>query len=156
MKPKPFFSLNHFTVPRAMTCYLHRGCCLLGDSLWGKVSWGLNLKTAPAHRASTVTHASDCIPPDSVTTSSLILCMHPLDTVPSVPDPYSPCQGCFGTSGRSGCRPLFSLQRTCLPLASSNMTERDPSALFLPTSDPSHKGGFAIWAKCVSDPRRIP
>src|ERR1035441_6271324 len=95
MKPKPFFSLNHFTVPRAMSCYLHRGCCLLGNSSWKK-GFGENKKPCLPRGASPVTHASDCIPPDSVTISLLILCIHPLDTGPSVPNPYPPCQGRFG------------------------------------------------------------
>ena len=55
-----------------------------------------NKKPSSPRAASPVTHASDCIPPDSVTISSLILCIHPLDTGPSVPNPYPPCQGRFG------------------------------------------------------------
>src|SRR5208283_4491563 len=70
INPNPFFSLNHFTVPRAMFAHLLEdfdrlsGCCLMENPCFG----GINKKDrAYPARARTVT--SDCIPPDSLTTA---------------------------------------------------------------------------------------
>ena len=48
-----------------------------------------------------LTYASDCIPPGSVT-NNLQMCIHPFDTVASVPNPRWSCQARFGTRDNGG------------------------------------------------------